>query len=56
MDDFAQRGGVINLTMKDRKVRFDINIDAAERAGLTVSSKLLKLSNIVYEEPEKGKL
>ena len=43
-DDFAERGGLINLRMQDDKVRFEINAGAAERSGLRISSQLLKLA------------
>lgn len=44
---FAERGVMINLRVEHNKVRFDINPDAAERAGLKLSSQLLKLANLV---------
>ncbi len=44
---FAASGGVINFEIVDSKVRFEVNIDAAERAGLKLSSKLLSLATIV---------
>ena len=47
MDDFITRGGIIRFRLVDKKVRFDINIDAANTAGLTISSKLLSLAHIV---------
>lgn len=47
MDGFPQNGGVINLTTERNRVRFEINPDAAERAGLKISSQLLKLAKIV---------
>jgi hypothetical protein len=43
-DDFIGDGGMINLTIMDQKVRFEINNDAAKKAGLTISSKLLSLA------------
>jgi hypothetical protein len=46
-DGFTQAGGVINFTLVENKVRFEINTDAAERAGLKISSKLLSLAKIV---------
>lgn len=49
--DFAGRGGHIQFTLEDNKVRFSINVDAAERSGLKISSKLLALSKIVHDEP-----
>jgi len=48
-EGFAELGGVINLRLEDNRVRFDINQDAARRAGLTVSSKLLSLARIVKD-------
>jgi len=49
MDDFITRGGIIRLRLVDKKVRFDINIDAANTAGLTISSKLLSLARFVRD-------
>ncbi len=42
-DRFTQMGGMINFTIVDSKVRFEINQGAAERAGLKISAKLLSL-------------
>ena len=44
---FAVRGGIINLTLEGNKVRFEINIDAAKQANLSISSRLLALARIV---------
>jgi len=41
---FLDRGGIINFVLEGTKVRFEINQDAAERAGLKISSKLLRLA------------
>jgi hypothetical protein len=46
---FAQRGVIINFYMERNKVHFEINILAANRAGLKISSKLLNLARIVYD-------
>ncbi|MFV1972985.1 MAG: YfiR family protein [Thiohalobacterales bacterium] len=51
---FAEQGGIIRLKLVDMKVRFDINIDAARRAGLNISSKLLSLATIVRDETPVG--
>ena len=48
-EDFAERGGMINLTKQGSHVRFEINVDALERAGLRASSQLLRLATIVGE-------
>jgi hypothetical protein len=47
---FAVSGGTIELTLEDNHIRFKINTDAADRSGLTVSSKLLALAKIVHDE------
>ncbi len=46
-DRFAHNGGVINFRLQGANVRFEINLDAARRSGLTISSKLLRLAIIV---------
>lgn len=43
-ETFLTAGGVIRLVVEQNKVRFDINVRAAERAELTISSKLLSLA------------
>lgn len=51
---FAERGGVIQLTLADRRVGFIINTDAAKRAGVGLSAKLLSLATIVRDSgPEE---
>ncbi len=47
MKRFAQRGGIINFTTKKNKVRFEINVEAAKRATLRISSRLLDLAKVV---------
>lgn len=48
-DAFARQGGMIGLFIEDGRMRFAINPDAAQRAGLRLSSKLLSLAKIVKE-------
>jgi len=47
IDHFASRGGQIAFRMEDKKVRFDINVAAVERARLKISAQLMKLGRIV---------
>jgi hypothetical protein len=54
-NDFASSGGAIQFTLEDNRVRFFINPDAADRAGLKISSKLLALAKIVRDAPATGK-
>jgi hypothetical protein len=46
-DGFLDTGGVIRLLIEDKKVRFEVNMDAAQRAHLTLSSQLLKLARTI---------
>ena len=41
---FIDAGGVINLLTVGGRVRFEVNVGAAERRGLRVSSRLLRLA------------
>jgi hypothetical protein len=45
--DFTQQGGAINFFTEDNKIRFEINPDATEAAGLRVSSRLMRVAKIV---------
>jgi hypothetical protein len=45
MDRFNEKGGMINFVLEGSKLRFKINNDAATRAGLKISSKLLSLAS-----------
>jgi hypothetical protein len=46
---FIGSGGIINFTFVDKKIRFQINLPAAVRARLSISSQLLKLADIREE-------
>jgi hypothetical protein len=46
---FAERGGIIRFTVEDNRVRFEVNVDAAHQAELTISSRLLTLARIVQQ-------
>jgi hypothetical protein len=47
-DDFVARGGMIGLFLDDRKLRFSINVAAADEAGLHISASLLSLAAEVH--------
>jgi hypothetical protein len=49
MPQFASSGGIINFVIVESRVSFEVNVDAAEKAGLRISSQLLKLAQIVKE-------
>ena len=46
---FLQQGGLISFVLEDNRVRFDVNKSAVDRAGLTVSSKLLRVARNVED-------
>jgi len=43
----ARDTGIINFVIRDNRVRFEIDLDAAARNQLTISSKLLSLATKV---------
>ncbi len=45
-DQFIEAGGMINFVKEEGKIRFQINTDASERAGLRISAKLLQVSRV----------
>ena len=49
-EPFVDAGGVLALWQRDNKLRFFVNVDALERSGLSMSSKLLKLADIVRDK------
>lgn len=47
VEPFTRTGGTIRLFQNKNKIRFEINREAATRAGLKLSSKLLRLATLV---------
>lgn len=55
-EGLLEAGGIIQFLTIDKKVRFNINLTAAKKSRLTISSQLLRLATTVIEEkPEKKK-
>lgn len=44
MPGFTGNGGMIQFVLKENRVRFEVNLAAAEKAGLSFSSQLLKVA------------
>lgn len=44
------QGAIINLQVEDGRIVFDVDLDAARHAGLTVSTKLLRLARYVRRQ------
>jgi YfiR/HmsC-like len=48
--DFVDVGGMIQFVLRDDRVRFEVNVGAVKRSGLTVSSQLLKIAVHVVDK------
>jgi hypothetical protein len=51
---FLEHGGIINFIPEGSRIRFEISQESAERAGLRISSKLLRLATRVVSSPRPG--
>jgi hypothetical protein len=54
MPRFSRRGGMIQFVVEGKKVRFEVNLTAVQRAGLTLSSELLKVATAVRRNSSPG--
>lgn len=50
-ESFTRNGGIITFTFEHDKLGFEINVGAAEQAGLKVSAQLQKLAKSVRKGP-----
>jgi hypothetical protein len=48
VDQFAEKGGMINFMISDNRVRFEIRVDATEQSGLKVSSRVMTLARNLH--------
>jgi len=55
MSRFVQSGGAVNFVLDENRVRFEVNVDAATRARLKVSAKLLALARSVIDDRSEGR-
>jgi len=53
VDGFLQMGGIVNFYLDGKKVRFELNPEAAQRQQLKISSELLALGKKVSLDPPK---
>lgn len=53
MAQFASRGGMIQFSLEEKQVRFEINLEAAAESDLKISSRLLVLARVV-KDPNKN--
>jgi hypothetical protein len=49
-EQFAQGGGIAGLFVEQGRMRFAINVEAAQRCRVRISSRLLSLAKIVKED------
>jgi hypothetical protein len=49
-DRFARRGGMIGFFFEEGRVRLEVNVGAADAAGLHISAKLLSVARLVKRE------
>lgn len=47
--DFARKGGMIGLWVKDQRVQFSVNLGLTQQAGLKLSPRMLQLAHLVQE-------
>jgi hypothetical protein len=52
VDGFTRMGGIINFFTENNRLRFKVNVDAAKRQGLKLSSQILLSAQIVHGEDE----
>ena len=50
VENFAQQGVVINFLLIDNKIRFEINVVVAKKAGLSMATQLLQVGKVVEGE------
>lgn len=46
-EEFARHGGIINFVLKNDNVRLEIDLASAKKAGVTISSRLLAVADVV---------
>jgi hypothetical protein len=46
-ETFIKGGGIVNILIEKEKPRLEVNLEAAEKAHLSINSKLLKVATIV---------
>lgn len=54
ISQFTRRGGMIEFVAEANRVRFEVNVTSAERAGLILSSQLLKVAVNVRRGSQPG--
>jgi hypothetical protein len=50
LPEFAELGGMVCLRKVDNKLRFDVNVAAARRAGIALAVDVLQLADIIGDD------
>ncbi len=58
-EDFLDKGGIFNFVLENKKIRFEVNLEAAGKANIKIRSKVLRLAKRVKkvdkaEDSKKG--
>jgi hypothetical protein len=51
---FAHQGGIAHFYVQDDRLRFAINLEAARRAQLKLSSRLLTMATLINDQINEG--
>jgi hypothetical protein len=51
-DKFLEYGGAVNLLLLDGHMGFEVSLEALDRTGIEISSKLLRLGQVKRRRPE----
>jgi hypothetical protein len=54
MPNFTKRGGMIQFVTDGDRVRFEVNLTSADKAGLVLTSELLKVATVVRGTGQAG--
>lgn len=49
IENFCQKGGIVRLLIVDRNIGFEVNLEAAKKAGLSIGSQMLNLAVNIYK-------
>ena len=53
-DAFARAGGMVALVNSGDRIQIEVNLEAAQSAGIKISSRVLNLAVIVRPDPKGG--
>lgn len=53
-EGFTKDGGMIGFMLEENKVRFEVNLEASQKAGLKINARLLALAKTVIGGPKRG--